>query len=45
MIDEQPNIEFWARELRNGQLIKSFAQRRSSDLNSIDQIRLAALTS
>ncbi len=32
MIDEQPSIEFWARELRNGQLIKSFAQRRSSDL-------------
>ena len=44
VIDEQPNVELGAGELRNGQRIESFADCCPRDLDGIDQIRLAALT-
>lgn len=45
VIDEQPNIELRARQLRDRQRVQALAQRGSGDLNGIDDIGLAALPS
>src|SRR5512133_4225971 len=43
VIDQQPQVELDAGQLRDGQALDSFAQRRPSDGDGVDAIRLAAV--
>jgi hypothetical protein len=43
VIDEQPDVELDARQVRDGQRLKALADRRSRDRDGIDSVRLARL--
>src|SRR4051812_12154121 len=43
VIDEQPQIELRSVQVRRRKGLKAFLQRRSSDIEGIDGVRLAAL--
>jgi hypothetical protein len=43
VIDQQPQVELDAGQLRDGQALDAFAQRRPSDGDGVDAIRLAAV--
>jgi hypothetical protein len=45
MVNEQPQIEFGALQLRRRQRIQAFAQRRPRDRNRVDAVGLPAPTS
>ncbi len=45
MIDEQPQVELGALQLRRRQRVQALAQRRSRDRHRVDAVGLAALTS
>jgi len=42
VVDQQPDIKLGARQLRRGQRVRAFAQRRASDRQRVDRIGLAA---
>jgi hypothetical protein len=44
MVDQQPDIELGARQLRDRQHVEALAQRRPGDRDRIDDIGFAALT-
>src|SRR4051794_884697 len=43
VIDQQPQVELGPFELRRGQLVETFTQRRPGDGDRVDAVRLPAL--